>query len=594
MVKEGLPGADTVAWRAQLDTIDGWMDGPVATALDRERAVAAAFRELGAINSAISGQVQALIESRNTALQEQLGASRARLMQQVVLAIVIAVTLAFALGIWLARPFGRLEAAIAGLGENQLSQPIDIPGPSDVRRVSQRLEWLRLRLTELDEDKARFLRHVSHELKTPLAALREGVALLEDGVTGELNASQREVARILHQNTLALQRQIEALLRFNAAAFEARQLNRRPTDLLALLEEQAEAQRLQWRGRGLAVSVQGAPLTVPVDADKLGTAIANILSNAIRFSPAGSTIRMTLSQAPGVARIDIADAGPALRAPTARAYSSPFTGASASPRTQCPAPASACPSCASTWPCPWRARAPAGLKRPTLFSESNSLMHPEATHPRHTPRHPLLWGAALCVAVLAGCATSAAAASGRTRHRGGTHSGHGRGQPDASAHAAADAGTACPSWKSPHPPPKTCCAGLRGPPARADSAGAGPGNHPPGRARAAPLGQLQLAMALALTRVPSDLQRAQALLQRVLDNGSDEARSLHPLARLLAAQYAEQRRAEEATERQAQQLRDAQRRIDQLNDRLEAVRAIERSLSRRPAGAASAPRSPAP
>lgn len=312
MVKEGLPGADTVAWRAQLDTIDGWMDGPVATALDRERAVAAAFRELGAINSAISGQVQALIESRNTALQEQLGASRARLMQQVVLAIVIAVTLAFALGIWLARPFGRLEAAIAGLGENQLSQPIDIPGPSDVRRVSQRLEWLRLRLTELDEDKARFLRHVSHELKTPLAALREGVALLEDGVTGELNASQREVARILHQNTLALQRQIEALLRFNAAAFEARQLNRRPTDLLALLEEQAEAQRLQWRGRGLAVSVQGAPLTVPVDADKLGTAIANILSNAIRFSTAGSTIRMTLSQAPGVARIDIADAGPGI------------------------------------------------------------------------------------------------------------------------------------------------------------------------------------------------------------------------------------------------------------------------------------------
>jgi two-component system sensor histidine kinase GlrK len=318
MVKDGLPASDTASWRAQLDTIDGWMDGPAATALDRERAVAAAFRELGAINSAISGQVQDLIESRNTALQEQLGASRARLMQQVVLAIVIAVTLAFALGIWLARPFGRLESAIAGLGENQLSETIDIPGPSDVRRVSQRLEWLRLRLTELDEDKSRFLRHVSHELKTPLAALREGVALLEDGVTGELNASQREVAHILHQNTLALQRQIEALLRFNAAAFEARQLNRRPTDLLALLEEQAEAQRLQWRARGLAVSVQGAALTVPVDAGKLGTAIANILSNAIRFSPAGSTIRLALSESPGVVRIDIADAGPGI-APADRA-----------------------------------------------------------------------------------------------------------------------------------------------------------------------------------------------------------------------------------------------------------------------------------
>lgn len=106
--------------------------------------------------------------------------------------------------------------------------------------------------------------------------------------------------------------------------------------------------------------------------------------------------------------------------------------------------------------------------------------------------------------------------------------------------------------------------------------------------------QLQLAMALALTRVPSDLQRAQGLLQRVLENGSDEARALHPLTRLLTAQYGEQRRVEETTERQAQQLRDAQRRIDQLNDRLEAVRAIERSLSARPAGAASAPRTTTP
>jgi len=109
-----------------------------------------------------------------------------------------------------------------------------------------------------------------------------------------------------------------------------------------------------------------------------------------------------------------------------------------------------------------------------------------------------------------------------------------------------------------------------------------------------PQHQLQLAMALALTRVPSDLQRAQALLQRVLEDRGDEARALHALARLLAAQYGERRRADEATERQAQLLRDAQRRIEQLNDRLEAVRAIERSLSARPPGAASAPRPATP
>ena len=67
---------------------------------------------------------------------------------------------------------------------------------------------LRLRLAELDSDKARFLRHVSHELKTPLAALREGVSLLEDGVTGALNPNQAQVVQILQQNTAALQRHL--------------------------------------------------------------------------------------------------------------------------------------------------------------------------------------------------------------------------------------------------------------------------------------------------------------------------------------------------------------------------------------------------
>lgn len=98
----------------------------------------------------------------------------------------------------------------------------------------------------------------------------------------------------------------------------------------------------------------------------------------------------------------------------------------------------------------------------------------------------------------------------------------------------------------------------------------------------APERQMQLALALLQTRFPADGQRAQGLLQRILAQDTPQALPLHALARLLAAQHAEQRRAEEALERQAQQLRDGQRRIDQLNDRLQALRAIERSLPSRP------------
>jgi len=204
----------------------------------------------------------------------------------------------------------NLEDVVVRLGENRLDEPIDIRGPTDVRLLGRRLEWLRLRLAELDSDKSRFLRHVSHELKTPLAALREGVSLLEDGVAGPLSAGQREVARILRQNTSVLQGQIEDLLRFNAAAFEARRLVRRRTDLLALIREVVAQQYLQWHARQLKVDVSGEPLEVELDPEKMRTALGNILSNAIRFSPVGATIRFSISRLPGRACIDIADEGP--------------------------------------------------------------------------------------------------------------------------------------------------------------------------------------------------------------------------------------------------------------------------------------------
>lgn len=89
---------------------------------------------------------------------------------------------------------------------------------------------------------------------------------------------------------------------------------------------------------------------------------------------------------------------------------------------------------------------------------------------------------------------------------------------------------------------------------------------------------LQLAIALGQTHLASDIPRAQAALQKLLSNQTEEARALHPLARLVAARLAEQKRVEDQLEKQNQQLRDQQRRIDQLNERLEAMRAIERSM----------------
>lgn len=309
---QNVPVALVTDWKNHLQAVTTLLSGSPDTALDRDRQVAQEFRELDRINAAIAQQVRQTIARQNRSLLDTLENRRRQLTQQVLGAIALAVLMALAFGIWLTRPLNRLEKAIIGLGENRLDEAIRIDGPADLQLVGQRLEWLRLRLVELDADKSRFLRHVSHELKTPLASLREGVSLLEDGVAGELSANQREVAKILRHNTGLLQGQIEDLLRFNAAAFEARQLRREKTDLLQLIEEQVEGQRLQWRARDLQVSVEGPALQAEVDRDKLGTAIANLLSNAIRFSPAGGRIRIRLSQLTDVVHIDMDDEGPGI------------------------------------------------------------------------------------------------------------------------------------------------------------------------------------------------------------------------------------------------------------------------------------------
>lgn len=95
-------------------------------------------------------------------------------------------------------------------------------------------------------------------------------------------------------------------------------------------------------------------------------------------------------------------------------------------------------------------------------------------------------------------------------------------------------------------------------------------------ARDTPARRVRLALALLQSHQPADTARALGQLQSVLDDA--DARPLYPLVHMLAARVTEQRELEDLTERQSQQLREAQRRIDQLGERLDALRAIERSL----------------
>ncbi|MEL7373279.1 MAG: HAMP domain-containing protein, partial [Pseudomonadota bacterium] len=126
------------------------------------------------------------IDTQLTALQEDTAATRTALAWQAAsLTLISVLTMGFVT--WrVSRPIRALDRAIRQLGEGQFSRHIEVDGPADLVSLGRQLEWLRRRLLELAKEKNRFLRHMSHELKTPLANIREGTELLLDGSVGEL------------------------------------------------------------------------------------------------------------------------------------------------------------------------------------------------------------------------------------------------------------------------------------------------------------------------------------------------------------------------------------------------------------------------
>ncbi|MCP5284241.1 MAG: HAMP domain-containing histidine kinase [Burkholderiaceae bacterium] len=314
-----LPAALKADWEGRLALVrSGVQEGSDdATLVD-------GFRALAVQQQRMAELARRHTEARSAALQQELDAGRLALGQQVLAAVVLSLALALGFAWWLARPLQRVEQAIRSLGEDGLDAPVHIRGPADVQRIARRLDWLRQRLAETEADKARFLRHVSHDLKTPLAALKEGVSLLEDGTAGPLTDNQREIVRILHDHGGLLQQRIEDLLRWNASAFAAQRVVRKPVELGALIQGLVNAQQLVWRAKSLRIVVQGVPLTAEVDGDLLGSAITNLLSNAIRFSPPGERVLITVSGAGPTLQIDVIDAGPGVAADDRARIFEPF------------------------------------------------------------------------------------------------------------------------------------------------------------------------------------------------------------------------------------------------------------------------------
>ena len=279
---------------------------------EQRRALVEGYVDLSALARGVLDQSNQLIDREIERMRGIAERAQDQLAIQLVAAFPLGVLIAALFAFAIARPIRTLERAIRRLGGADLGEPVRIEGPEDLRYLGDRLEWLRHRLAELEEQRVRFLRHVSHDLKTPLTALREGSELLAEGVAGPVNDKQREIIAILQSNSVQLQRLIEDLLNYQGAVASVSHLELTRVDVAEVVRALAETHALAGAGRGIHIDIDAVSAPLIADRDKLRVVIDNLLSNAIKYSPEGGTVSLAVRGSAEGVTVDVRDQGPGI------------------------------------------------------------------------------------------------------------------------------------------------------------------------------------------------------------------------------------------------------------------------------------------
>src|SRR5581483_7374589 len=210
--------------------------------------------------------------------------------------------------------FTKLRAQAPGL-------PILIITGRSVRSaIDYAIERVRL-LSDLEasrreqaELKDQFLSHVSHELRMPLTVIYQAIANLLSGVAGALTPEQRECLEIAEPNVKQLRKMIDNLLEVARSDAAAWRIEPQPLDLRALLVRVVRGFQPVAQARGIGLSGDDLPAALPTvraDPDRIEEVLMNLIDNALKYTPAGGSIRVgaALRGEPAMVRVEVRDTG---------------------------------------------------------------------------------------------------------------------------------------------------------------------------------------------------------------------------------------------------------------------------------------------
>lgn len=206
-------------------------------------------------------------------------------------------------------PVKAVERMINRPGEGRaLGSTASFKGPRELRSLAQRIIWLSERLAWLESQRHEFLRHISHELKTPLASMREGTELLADEVAGPLTSDQKEVVAILDNSSRHLQQLIEQLLDYNRKLADG-PAEHENVELRDMVDLVVAAHSLPARAKMISTEITLEAEICWAEPTLLMRVLDNLYSNAVHYGKESGNIWIRSRQVEQRVQIDVANSG---------------------------------------------------------------------------------------------------------------------------------------------------------------------------------------------------------------------------------------------------------------------------------------------
>ncbi|EAR07928.1 putative sensor kinase protein [Reinekea sp. MED297] len=212
------------------------------------------------------------------------------------------------------RPVKLLENRIHHIGQKYSTEATpasEFSGPREFLTINQRLDWLSNRLNQLEDLRQSFLRHASHELKTPLSSIIESSALLKEGILGQLSPAQDEVVDILVDSGHRLSHLTERLLDYNYLV-QVQKLQLKQFNVSELLTSLLEQYQPLFDKRHQEVKFECELTELRTDEALFSRLADNLMSNAQAYGHSNGQVLIQLIQVGRYWQLTVANTGPSI------------------------------------------------------------------------------------------------------------------------------------------------------------------------------------------------------------------------------------------------------------------------------------------